>query len=70
MKKIYTEDMLLDLKEEEVNRLFEGGKMSDDDVQRWHDLQEEGRYLAEQFVRDELPVLLAMQRNGEGGDTE
>ncbi len=52
--KRYTENELLKMSENRMNKLFEAGKMDDDDAQRWHDLRDEADYLAEQFIRDEL----------------
>ena len=53
--KRYTEDELMTMKEEEVMRLSEDGKMDDDDAQRWYDLQEEMAAAVEAFLKYEYP---------------
>ncbi len=52
--KRYSENELLEMSEAKMNSLFEAGKMDDDDAQHWHDLRDEGDYLAEQFLKYEL----------------
>lgn len=54
----YTEDELLEMTEEKANHLFEIGKMDDDDLERWYELQDEAEYLAENFIKYELKYYL------------
>lgn len=53
MKK-YTDEQLLKMSEDKVLRLFETGKMDDDDCQRWYDLKEEAQWEAKWFIEHEL----------------
>lgn len=54
----YTEDELLTMSEEKANKLFESGKMDDDDLQRWYDLQDEIDAAAYDFIHYELKYYL------------
>lgn len=49
--KRYTDDELITMKENQIDKLFEAGKMHDDDVQRWYDLQEGVAYEIEFFSK-------------------
>ncbi|MCM1246672.1 MAG: hypothetical protein NC293_13620 [Roseburia sp.] len=54
--KRYTESELLKMNESRMNKLFETGKMGDDDAQRWYDLRAEAEYLANEFIKNELGI--------------
>ena len=54
----YTEDELLTMSEEKANKLFESGKMDDDDLQRGYDLQDEMEAAAYDFIHYELKYYL------------
>ena len=54
----YSEDELIMMTEEKANHLFEIGKMSDDDLERWYELQEEVAYMVDEFTRNELKYYL------------
>lgn len=51
--KRYSEEELIEMSEYQRDRLYENGKMDDDDWQRWQDMQGEMSYLAEDFIRNE-----------------
>lgn len=56
--KRYTEDELINMSEKKARSLFESGKMDDDDMQRWYDIQEEVSWLAQDFIENELKYYL------------
>lgn len=49
------EDLLLELDESDLNKLFEAGKIDDDDCQRWHNMKSATDYYAQQFLMFEYP---------------
>lgn len=52
--KRYTDDELLVMTEKELDALAETEGIDDDDWQRWHDLRDDAKYLADQFIKHEL----------------
>jgi len=52
--KRYTDDELLDMTENDLDALAEAEHIDDDDWQRWHDLRDDAKYLADQFIKHEL----------------
>ncbi len=52
--KRYTDDELLDMTENDLDALAEAERIDDDDWQRWHDLRDDAKYLADQFIKHEL----------------
>lgn len=56
MAKKYTLDDLLGMKEEKVLALFEAGKIDDDDVQYYYDAIEDAKWMAEDFLKYEMPL--------------
>lgn len=57
MKK-FTEKELLKMSESKINKLFEEGKVDDDTVKHWYDLQDEVDDIAYSFIKYELPYLV------------
>ena len=54
MAKKYTLDDLLGMKEEKVLKLFEAGKIDDDDVQYYYDAIEDAKEYADYFLKYEM----------------
>lgn len=52
--KRYTDDELLDMTENNLDALAEAGRIDDDDWQRWHDLRDDAKHLADQFIKHEM----------------
>lgn len=52
--KRYTDNELLNMTAEKLDKLAETGRIDDDDWQRWHDLRDDATYLADQFIKQEL----------------
>lgn len=52
--KRYTDDELLEMTEDDLDALAYTGRIDDDDWQRWHDLRDDAKALADQFIKNEL----------------
>lgn len=54
MRKTYTQAEINEMSEKKMLGLFERGSIDDDQVQRWYDNKEEGSWLAQDFIANEL----------------
>lgn len=50
--KRYTDDELLEMSEDKLNKLAEAEEIDDDDWMRWHVVRDEIEMMADQFLRD------------------